>query len=132
MDVLAAKKARPPATILVVDDDDSTSVVLSRLLSRAGYTVHTADRISNALQVIERAPIDILISDIGLPDGTGFQLMRQVRARCNAIGIALTGFDGAEDLDQSQQAGFAEHLVKPIDFNALQRVLSRITQKLVT
>lgn len=126
---LVPSKRRAPHTILLVEDDDSTLLVMSRLLKRMGYGVHTANCISGALSSIEQNPVDFVISDIGLPDGTGYDLMREIKIRCNVVGIALTGFDGIDDLDESIKAGFAGHLVKPIDFTLLESMLASLTPK---
>jgi CheY-like chemotaxis protein len=123
----AALISRPVVSVLLVEDDQSTSAVMSRLLRRIGYNVRTADCISIALELAIQEPVDILISDIGLPDGSGYELMRELRQRGHtALGIALTGFDDQDDLDQSRRAGFSNHLVKPIDFAILQATLLQL------
>ena len=100
---------------------------MKRLLSRRGYSVHAASTMNDALRTAESARFDVLISDIGLPDGSGLQLMRELAARRPIKGIALTGFGMEEDVERSLAAGFVEHLTKPINVDQLQAVLDRVT-----
>ena len=69
-----------------------------------------------------------LISDLGLPDGSGYEVMRRVSATRNVPGIALSGYGMVEDVRQSREAGFIEHLVKPIDVKQLVAAIHRVTQ----
>ena len=96
--------------ILVVEDHADTSRVMARLLEGHGHEVRTAPGVNTALAEASREPFDLLISDIGLPDGTGLELMRQIRAIRPIKGIALSGFDSNEDVRQSRDAGFAAHV----------------------
>ena len=68
---------------------------------------------------------DVLVSDLGLPDGTGYDLMKQIRHRPEIKGIALSGYGMEEDVRQSSEAGFAEHLVKPVDLAKLRGAIDR-------
>ncbi len=127
----AAAAALPPREkgqlkILLVEDHFDTLRVLSRLLERWGYEVKCADRVARALELAEREPFDLLVSDIGLPDGDGLGIMRQVRARYGIRGIALSGFGTEEDLRQSRAAGFEEHLTKPVAMEALHAAVERL------
>jgi CheY-like chemotaxis protein len=99
---------------------------MAQLLEMFGYTVRTADSVASALQVAEGETIDVVVSDIGLPDGSGLDLMRQLLARQPVKGIALSGFGMEEDLRKSREAGFMEHLTKPVDFDRLQQALARV------
>ncbi len=113
--------------ILLVDDHADTSRALKRLLERMGYQVQTADSVSSALQASQSAPFDIVISDIGLPDGSGLDLMREILQRNEEVkGVALSGFGMEEDIRKSKEAGFVEHLTKPVDFVTLESVLARL------
>ncbi len=114
--------------ILLVDDHEDTSRAIKRLLERLGYSVSTADSVSQALEVSRVKPVDVVISDIGLPDGSGLDLMRELMARNEEIkGVALSGFGMEEDIRRSKEAGFVEHLTKPVSFVTLQGVLNRLT-----
>jgi PAS domain S-box-containing protein len=119
-------ESAPAARVLLVEDHPDTLVALSQLLELYGYTVRTADTVASALQVAEGERIDVVISDIGLPDGSGLDLMRQLLARRPVQGIALSGFGMEEDLRKSLEAGFLEHLTKPVAFDLLQQALVRV------
>ena len=87
----------------------------------------TAGTCAGALEVCGKEEFDLLISDVGLPDGSGYDLMREVQARrCAAIGIAVSGYGSEQDVEQSKQAGFSEHLVKPVAFDALRDAIKRL------
>jgi CheY-like chemotaxis protein len=72
-----------------------------------------------------RNKFDLLISDIALPDGTGMDLMIQLRAIANVPGIAISGFGNDGDIERSLQAGFSEHLIKPIKLDKLEAAIDR-------
>jgi DNA-binding response OmpR family regulator len=92
---------------------------MSRLLQRAGHCVFRAGTVNEALTQAAANECDILISDLDLPDGTGFELMSEIRRRHGWPGIALSGYGMESDLRNSTDAGFAAHLVKPVDFEGL-------------
>lgn len=115
--------------ILVVDDHEDTRRVLGKLLRTKGHEVFTADNVSSGLQILGRETVDVLLSDIGLPDGSGYRLMEQAKSVQPLVGIALSGFGTREDITQATDSGFAHHLTKPIDFNQLEAVLARFTSK---
>ena len=112
---------------LPVDDHPDTSRVMSRLLVRMGYDVQTADTLQSALAIAKENQFDLLISDIGLPDGSGLDLMRQLRAQSPIKGIALSGFGMEEDIRRSYEAGFREHLTKPVNLKTLQQAIARLS-----
>ena len=115
------------ARILLVEDHDDTARVLSRLLNLSGYHVHTAGTYASALEICGKTHFDLLISDVGLPDGSGYDLMREIHARrCAAKGIAVSGYGSEQDVEQSLRAGFAEHLVKPVAFETLRDAIRRL------
>lgn len=116
----------PPLRLLVVEDHLDTAVTLCRLLTRRGYSVEAADSCQMALRKADDKKFDVLVTDIGLPDGTGTELFTGLKARPgfeNLLGIALSGYGTEEDLARSMKAGFADHLTKPVDFAALHRSL---------
>jgi CheY-like chemotaxis protein len=114
--------------ILLVDDHHDTNRAMARLLQRLGYDVCTADSVRSALEAAgSGATFDLLISDIGLPDGTGLELMQQLRQRQSIKGIALSGFGMEEDVRKSKAAGFYEHLTKPINFKRLETAIRHLT-----
>jgi signal transduction histidine kinase/ActR/RegA family two-component response regulator len=115
--------------ILLVDDHHDTCAALEKLLARRGYLVAISHDVRSAMEAAARNEFDLLISDIALPDGTGMDLMIQLRAVANVPGIAISGFGNNGDIERSLQAGFSEHLTKPIKLEnleaAIERTLSR-------
>ena len=118
--------ARKSMRILLVEDHEDTNRSLTSLLRRRGYHVQSASSISSALQCAADESFDLLISDIGLPDGTGIELMERLNTEHSLAGIALTGFGMEEDIRRSRDVGFCEHLVKPVDFNKLDAVIQEL------
>jgi CheY-like chemotaxis protein len=115
--------------VLLVEDHEATIEVLRRLLTQAGHHVTSAMTVAGAKQAAENARFDIVISDLGLPDGTGFQLMEELRDIYSLRGIALSGYGMDEDLKRARGAGFAAHLIKPIDFNQLRQAISEVVEE---
>ncbi len=120
------KDALSDCRILLVDDHIDTARAMGRLLKRWGCNVQTADSVASALKAADALKFDVLISDIGLPDGSGHDLIRQLKARYPVKGIAVSGFGMEEDLNSSRSAGFSEHLVKPVDLSQLEMTLRRV------
>lgn len=114
---------RQSRRILLVEDHDDTNRSLTKLLRLRGYEVESAKNIESALYLSTTAQFDVLVSDIGLPDGTGIDLIRRLRSDRPALAIALTGFGMEDDLRKTQDAGFNHHLVKPIDVNKLDLLI---------
>ncbi|HEX2970969.1 MAG TPA: PAS domain S-box protein [Tepidisphaeraceae bacterium] len=112
--------------ILLVEDHEPTARVLQRLLTSLGHSVRAAGSIASAKAWADSHPLDLVISDLGLPDGTGLELMQYLRLKYHLPGVALSGFGMEEDLRKSQEAGFAEHLVKPVRFDYLQSAITRV------
>jgi two-component system CheB/CheR fusion protein len=118
-----AAASRRSLRILLVDDHLDTSVALDRLLTRRGHTVAAAHDVRSAMEAAERGQFDLLISDVGLPDGSGLELMTQLRATSGIRGIAISGFGMNGDVEKSMQAGFCEHLVKPVNLEKLEAAI---------
>jgi signal transduction histidine kinase len=113
--------------VLLVEDHVDTARLLARLLSRSGHAVQTATSVAMALELAASAgPFDVVVSDVGLPDATGYELMRQVRDLYGLKGIALTGYGMEDDLRRSRAAGFVEHLTKPVDLRELEQAIQRV------
>lgn len=115
-----------PADILLVEDHADTAQILQRLLEKAGYRVDHAGDIATAKRLAENSRFHLVISDLGLPDGTGLELMRDLCARYQLEGIALSGFGMETDVTAAKEAGFAEHLTKPVDWERLRRAIERL------
>lgn len=113
--------------LLLVDDHADTRRILSRLLGKCGHEVSTAESGQNALKLLETEQFDALISDIGLPDTSGYELVREVKRRQPVQGIALSGFGMEEDVRRSLEAGFDYHLTKPVEFQELRALLQKIS-----
>ena len=112
--------------MLLVDDNHDTLKYLSRLLSLRGYHVHTAADMASALQVASQAELDVMVSDIELPDGSGLELLADLRTSRAIPAIALSGFGAPADIEQSRSAGFALHLTKPVDFRQLEQAIQQL------
>jgi CheY-like chemotaxis protein len=116
--------------ILLVEDHADTAVVLARLLRKMGHHVIPANTVGLALKAAETefkdAPLDLLISDMGLPDGSGRDIMRALSAKGPVKGIALSGFGMESDIMESHAAGFSRHLVKPISVEALRGAILQL------
>jgi CheY-like chemotaxis protein len=112
--------------ILVVEDHDDTLRSMKMLLKRLGYEVLVAENMTDALRIAEEQPFDILLSDIGLPDGNGLELLKKIRARRNVPALALSGFGMDEDIDRSREAGFSDHLTKPVSIDRLQAAIAQL------
>ena len=113
--------------ILLVEDHGDTARALVRLLGSRGYEVQTAGTVASAIEAVERASFDLLLCDIGLPDGTGFQLMERVRRSCTTPALALSGFGMEDDIAKSKEAGFEAHLTKPVNFQKLEATIWQLT-----
>jgi CheY-like chemotaxis protein len=109
--------------ILLVEDHESTAHVLSRLLVKAGYQVAVAGDLASSRNVMQHDHFDLLLSDLGLPDGSGLDLMHEVASKQGIPGIAFSGYGTDQDVQKSLAAGFCEHLVKPIDMERLLRAV---------
>lgn len=114
-----------PLNILLVEDHLDTAEALSRLLRGKGHHVHTAGSMAAALDLASQEAFDIVLSDIGLPDGTGIDLLRALRRHSQIPAVALTGYGMEEDINRCTEAGFAAHLTKPVNFQRLELTLQR-------
>ena len=112
--------------ILLVEDHEDTARVLGRILKNAGFDVSHAATLATAQTMAAARRFDLLISDVGLPDGSGLELMKALRDAQGLSGIALSGFGSEEDVAASREAGFAAHLTKPIDWERLRSEIDRL------
>ncbi|CAN5558909.1 hypothetical protein BH09PLA1_BH09PLA1_27190 [soil metagenome] len=117
----------PPLRVLLVDDHADTVTIMSRLLSSAGHSVMTAGTVAGALALANEHRFDIVVTDLGLPDATGYALMRQIKEKYGMNGIATSGYGMEEDLKRSEEAGFSDHLVKPTSLTRLEQAMRRVT-----
>ncbi|MGO8766234.1 MAG: ATP-binding protein [Limisphaerales bacterium] len=119
-----------PISVLLVEDHETTRVVLSQLLTRRNYRVISADSIGKAREIARQNKFDFLISDIGLPDGNGNDLMNELREDYGLKGIAVTGYGMEEDIERGRAAGFITHLIKPVRIQSLENALTAIRSAL--
>jgi signal transduction histidine kinase/CheY-like chemotaxis protein len=112
--------------VLLVDDHHDTCIGMKRMLERRGYEITVAHSADQAAEKVRTQEFDLLISDIGLPDRSGYELMREVRLNKNLPGIALSGFGTEQDVNQARAAGFSEHLTKPINFERLEKTIQNL------
>jgi CheY-like chemotaxis protein len=120
--------SKAPLRILLVEDHSETALLLKAILETSGHSVAVANDVRSAVAHAESSPFDIVVSDIGLPDGTGYELMKRLHQRYDLPGVALTGYGMDGDLQQSREAGFADHIIKPVDAFQLESVLYRVAR----
>src|SRR6266513_2876807 len=112
--------------LLLVDDHYDTCLSMKRMLERRGNQITVAHSAEQAVEKVRTQEFDLLISDIGLPDRSGYELMRELRLNKRLPGIALSGFGSEQDVNQAREAGFAEHLTKPINFERLEKTIQSL------
>ena len=118
----ALMEKRPPR-LLVVDDHHDTCTGMKMMLERRGYRVTLAHTADEAIARAGEQEFDLMVSDIGLPDRSGYELMQELHSSKNMRGIALSGFGMENDVTRAREAGFSEHLTKPINFERLEEVI---------
>jgi len=126
LDSRAPRRSPKPLRILLVEDHRDTRRTLSRLLTHFGHEVFPAHNKESALKILGSGKIDVLLCDVGLPDGSGYEVVSQARQKRPIKAIAITGFGTEEDFRRSKEAGFDSHLVKPVDLHELQTVLDQV------
>ena len=123
----------PSLSVLLVEDHHDTAEQLKRLLTRAGHQVTLATTVAEARGLLaaelnqSNRHFNILISDLGLPDGSGLDLMRDLASHLPIPGIALSGYGMKEDIENSMAAGFSRHMTKPVEWQELKKVIQKIT-----
>jgi len=119
----------PALRLLVVEDHEATRTVLSRLLTRSGHQVTMAGTVHEALLAFSAERFDAVVSDLGLPDGSGLDLMREIQRQRPVPVIALSGYGMEDDLRQTKEAGFFAHLVKPVNLDQLRQLLPQLATR---
>ena len=112
--------------ILVVEDHGDTRRVLTGLLGHFGHSISAADNVESALAFLRAKTFDAIVSDLALPDGSGYEVIREAKRRQHLTGVALTANCEEDDVRRGRAAGFDYHLTKPIDFAQLRDVLEQI------
>jgi CheY-like chemotaxis protein len=114
--------------ILVVENHRDTLDAMKMFLNLKGHSTATADTMQSALAMAAENEFDLVITDIGLPDGDGWELLRQLRERRPVRAVAMSGYGWKEDLEKSHAAGFEAHLLKPLKITELENVLRKMEQ----
>jgi PAS domain S-box-containing protein len=114
--------------VLLVEDHVDTRDVMARLLQGLGCSVQVAGSVREAIQFGSSGGFDVLLCDLGLPDGSGLDVMRQLRATTRIRGMALSGFGHENDVERSLAAGFEKHITKPINYLALQEAVLSLAE----
>ena len=123
-------RAAAPLRILVVENHADTRELLTSLIEGLGHTVVVAESMGKALRAAPRSKCDVLISDIGLPDGDGWELLGRLNLPRPMYAIAMSGYGMASDRTRSKAAGYRHHLVKPMGIVQLEEILREVAQEL--
>jgi PAS domain S-box-containing protein len=118
--------AHRAARILLVEDHVATRETLARLLARRGHQVERAGSVAQAIEVANHSEFDLIISDLGLPDGDGRDLMLALQQKSHVPAIALSGYGMKSDIEESKAAGFDEHFTKPVDMSQLEDAIDKL------
>ncbi len=118
-----------PLRIFVVENHADTLKWLSIYLEQMGHIVMSANNLTDAVEALPTANCDVLISDIGLPDGTGWELLKRVCLARPIFAIAMSGFGTNADCSRSKEAGFRHHMLKPFDPSELDVLLEEAARE---
>jgi len=119
-----------PLRVFVVENHDDSRLLLTMLLAQMGHEVTSAATMREALDTMAEADPEVLVSDIGLPDGDGWELLRRLRLPHEVYAIAMSGYGMASDRERSKAAGFRHHLVKPMDIEQLEQLLEEASREI--
>ena len=131
----AGRAALTGLRVLLVEDHHDTAELLRTVLGSHGAGVHVAESLAEALTTLAEREFDVLVSDIGMPDGTGYELVERVRERARAHGraplpaVAVTAFAGGEDRERALAAGFQDYAAKPIEPETLVDTIARAARR---
>ncbi|MEO6362481.1 MAG: response regulator [Caldimonas sp.] len=109
--------------VFIVENHEDTRFLLGLLLEQLGHTVLSAASVGDALAAIPAAGCDVLISDVGLPDGNGWELLQRLGSTRPRYAVAMSGFGMTSDRERSRAAGYRHHLLKPVEPNQLEHLL---------
>ncbi|MEX3632937.1 response regulator [Paraburkholderia sp. BR14320] len=115
-------------TVLLIEDHADTADVMAQLMRGLGHQVTVVGRIDDALAATQLQSFDLVVSDVGLPDGTGLDFIEAFRERSDVPAVALTGFGTDEDVRRCLSAGFTSHLTKPVNFGQLEAMIESAAQ----
>jgi CheY-like chemotaxis protein len=112
--------------VLLIEDHEDTALIIARGVQTMGHSVVRANSVASAVAILTREQFDVIVSDIGLPDGNGIPLIYAVREFCQAPAIAITGYGNREDIERCLRAGFNRHLTKPVTFDTLRQTIAEV------
>jgi len=113
----------------VVEDHASTAQALQKFLTTVGYKVYVAPDIASARALAKAIEFDVLLSDLRLPDGTGWDLMEELSATKQVRAIAISGHNTDRDIERSRKVGFLDHIAKPLVAEELTAAIERAVTK---
>ncbi len=116
--------ATPPLSIFIVENHPDTLIYLRFYLEEAGHRVESAESMQEALHAIPEAEVDLLMCDIGLPDGDGWELLESLGESHPRFAVAMSGFGSSSDSRRSHEVGYRKHLKKPFETAELRAVLA--------
>jgi len=116
--------ARRSFTVILVADHADTAECLPKFLTSIGYKVYIAPDVASARGLAKAVAFDVLLSDLRLPDGTGWDLMEELSAKQPIRAIAISGYNTEDDIARSRQVGFLDHLAKPLVFEELTAAIN--------
>jgi PAS domain S-box-containing protein len=116
--------------ILLVEDHEDTRLIFRMILTERGHSVESAASAGEALSLASQRAFDLVISDLGLPDFSGMELMTILRERYSLRGVAVSGYGMDEDIQRSKSAGFDYHVTKPADPAKIERLLAEVMREI--
>jgi len=125
--VMTAENELAPFKVLVIEDDEDTAILMTQMLNSMGHSIVKATSVASAVEILIRDKIDLIISDIGLPDGNGVSLIYAVRQFCDVPAIAITGYGTREDVERCLNAGFDKHITKPVVYELLGQTIAEVS-----
>jgi CheY-like chemotaxis protein len=125
--VVSPENELAPLKVLVIEDHEDTAILMTQMLNEMGHSIVKADSVASAVEILIRDKIDLIISDIGLPDGNGVSLIYAVRQFCDIPAIAITGYGTREDVERCLNAGFDKHITKPVVYELLGQTIAEVS-----
>jgi CheY-like chemotaxis protein len=118
-----------PKRILLIEDHDVTLRILTRILERRGFSVVTAGSVEAAIDAADQHEFDLVISDLGLPDGNGQEAFSAIKSKQQRVrGIAVSGFGTAADIRSCLAVGFDSHITKPVTVDAVENAIAELSR----